>query len=511
MIQINTNEQTSIAIDCFRTIINSVDGEILVADFAHEVDNYLLATTGSFAQNNGVFELTTSNSDLEYSFNMPVLVLPNTISSKASRTVVMDVKNELGESVSIEIDNVSEEIVANDNFVSYTINAYSMSGKEVRFVLQSQLSGKVSIDNIKIVLREYTEEIEDMEAAVDFIINVESGRDVRILQITDTQIIDPGQCRYPERLGGNVTPLTPEDIENGCFRYIREAIERTNPDLIIFTGDITYGEFDDNGEILTKIIEFMESFNIPWAPAFGNHDNETMKGVTWQCQQFENAKNCLFKRGEITGNGNYSIGIMQDGKLIKVVYMMDSNGCRNAYNYEYKPELGGYNQGEKIQTSQGFGADQVEWLNKKSSEIDLIAGYSVSKIIAFHIPLAEFNSAAYEKGYVTIAGRDNSELFNLTRETEDKSADFGSKDENFGSFVCDGFWDILTQNGFDGVFVGHAHKCNFSIVYQGIRVTFGLKTSTFDYHSSDMLGGTLITIENSDGDFYVEHVYHKEV
>ena len=40
---------------------------------------------------------------------------------------------------------------------------------------------------------------------------------------------------------------------------------------------------------------------------------------------------CLFKRGDLTGNGNYSIGIVQDKQLIKTVYMMDTNYCKRAY------------------------------------------------------------------------------------------------------------------------------------------------------------------------------------
>ena len=45
----------------------------------------------------------------------------------------------------------------------------------------------------------------DVKTLVDFAVKAEIGREFRILQLTDTQIIDPGQSRYPERIGD--TPL----------------------------------------------------------------------------------------------------------------------------------------------------------------------------------------------------------------------------------------------------------------------------------------------------------------
>ena len=47
----------------------------------------------------------------------------------------------------------------------------------------------------------------DISQLVDFIVEVPSGRDAVILQLTDTQIIDAGKARTMERLG-NKNPLT---------------------------------------------------------------------------------------------------------------------------------------------------------------------------------------------------------------------------------------------------------------------------------------------------------------
>ena len=114
----------------------------------------------------------------------------------------------------------------------------------------------------------------------DYVIEIEEGRDAIVLQLTDTQIIDAAQAR-PNRVHDPVFWAT-DQVEERCYDYITEIIGATNPDLIILTGDIVYGEFDDSGTALISFIKFMEGFRIPWAPVFGNHDNESEKGVDWQ-------------------------------------------------------------------------------------------------------------------------------------------------------------------------------------------------------------------------------------
>ena len=156
-----------------------------------------------------------------------------------------------------------------------------------------------------------------LEELVDFVVEAEEGREFRILQITDVQLGDDSKYRLSD--GTDTTPVTYEELYANSFYYIEETVKRTQPDLIIMTGDNVQGELDDDGLCLQQLVAFMESLEIPWAPIFGNHDNESAMGVSWQCRQFEEAEYCLFKRGNVTGNSNYTIGIEQSGKLIKVL------------------------------------------------------------------------------------------------------------------------------------------------------------------------------------------------
>ena len=129
----------------------------------------------------------------------------------------------------------------------------------------------------------------------DFVLHISNGKNPVILQLTDTQIIDASQKRFPTRIGNEeIGYWLPTRKNERCYNYLTEIITSVKPDLIIMTGDVVYGEFDDKGSSLTEFIEFMEKFEIPWAPVFGNHDNECTKGVDWPCQQSERATHCIF-------------------------------------------------------------------------------------------------------------------------------------------------------------------------------------------------------------------------
>lgn len=101
------------------------------------------------------------------------------------------------------------------------------------------------------------------ENPCDYTIAVDSGEAINILQITDPQITEGGI----------------EQLNSKCFKYIDYAIEESQPDLIIVTGDIIYGRYDQNGTLLSALIDYFEEKEIPWAPVFGNHDNESAKGT----------------------------------------------------------------------------------------------------------------------------------------------------------------------------------------------------------------------------------------
>lgn len=356
-------------------------------------------------------------------------------------------------------------------------------------------------------------ETEDVMDKVDFMVSVPESKEPVILQLTDPQIIDPTQQRSETRLSSSLAAYWATDKKDElCYDYIREIIGATNPDLIILTGDIVYGEFDDNGENLLEFISFMESFNIPWAPVFGNHDNESKMGADWQCAQLENATNCLFKQRTLTGNGNYTVGIEQGGKLTRVFFMLDSNGCGAASTASTK--------NGHTKTSAGFGNDQISWYTNLAKAITRLSP-ETKLSMAFHMQIEAFKDA------MSIYSVNGSYTNVFIDEADNRSdGDFGFTGRGAkGAWDSDyTVWNSIKALGFDSVFVGHEHSNSSSIVYEGIRLQYGMKCSAYDrnnyiktdgsievaaYSSNNTpwLGGSVFSLD-ADGEIKDPYIYY---
>lgn len=360
-----------------------------------------------------------------------------------------------------------------------------------------------------------TDPAPDYADLVDFVVEVEPGRDIRVLQLTDTQIIDAGQMRYETRLSEVEQQLWATDkMETGYKNYLREIIGETKPDFIFITGDVVYGEFDDNGSVLTDFIAFMEGFGIPWAPVFGNHDNESHMGADWQCQQFENAEHCLFLQRTLTGNGNYSVGLAQGGQLVRVFFMLDSNGCGNM-SEESKAN-------RHSTTSIGFATNQVKWFTEAANKIHTAA--PDAKIsFAFHIQPAEFTAAFSGYGFKNADTLANP--INIDNAADKADTDFGYIGRDLKSpWSNPNIWKKLLETGADSVFVGHEHCNSGSVVVDGIRYQYGMKSSIYDrinYLQSDgsiqggyeltgtpLVGGTIMAVKQGTGEITDAHIVY---
>lgn len=345
----------------------------------------------------------------------------------------------------------------------------------------------------------------------DFVVEVEANRDIVVLQLTDTQIIDKAQARP----GRDVSDFWATDKkEERCYAYIRETIEATKPDFIIITGDIVYGEFDDDGSSLLSFVEFMESFEIPWSPVFGNHDNESKKGVDWQCEQFENAEHCLFEQRELTGNGNYSVGLAQGGELKRVFYMLDSNGCANASE---ESKANGHTK-----TTVGFGDDQIAWY---TSDVKRLKKCSPNTKISFayHIQQAVFYKAFLKYGF----NKDNTNQdINIDTLENKAEGDFGYIGRGLKTpwDNDESKWKKMKELGVDSIFVGHEHCNSASVVFRGVRLQYGQKSSEYDRFNciaedgtitgayektgTSLIGGTVVLLSKEDGIISDAYIYY---
>lgn len=320
----------------------------------------------------------------------------------------------------------------------------------------------------------------------DFVLELgkeRKGDEIRILQLTDMQVIDSSQQRTPDRLRHDETVAWErEKIKGNCYDHISSVVAQTNPDLIFITGDIVYGQFDDSGEVLKDFIGFMDSFKIPWSAVYGNHDNESKIGMEKQCEMYENGKYCMFKRGTVSGNSNFTLGISVDGELKRVMYMLDSHGALR---------------------KQDLLPDQIEYVTEKARALKDKYNTVAEGFMAFHVPVDCYKKATYSKGYAN----DQKKYFNIGVDVKPQDDDIGFDYEMGGYIETDeSFDEFLKLANIKGVFMGHHHNSCASIKYKGIKWTYGLKTGQYDYHIRGISGGTLITVNRENDDFKVQHI-----
>lgn len=375
------------------------------------------------------------------------------------------------------------------------------------------------LDFIKIqkVVVENENRLSDLLGLVDFAVEVESGREPIILQLTDTLVLDSAQVRKDGILSDYQTEFWSADMaDDNCYTYITETVNATKPDLIIISGNLVYGEFDDNGTAFKSFVDYMESLGIPWAPVFGEHDNESVKGVDWQCDILESAENCLFKQRNLTGNGNYTVGIIQNNKLLRVFYMLDSSGCKNAS----KASL----NNNHTKTTAGFGKDQIVWYERLIGKTQKISPDTKISFV-YGIQQSAFGDALAKYGFTENFTRETP--INLNK-TSCQAGDFGYIGANLNNA-----WDTdntvingMKKLGVDSVFSGGEAANSASVLYDGVRFQYGQKSSTYGYYNNvlndgtvkalypedngytPLIGGTVIPISYSDGSIKEPYIYY---
>ena len=119
--------------------------------------------------------------------------------------------------------------------------------------------------------------------------------------------------------------------------------------------------------------------------------------------------------------------------------------------------------------------------------------------------------------------------FPLVIDNFDKSGrDFGVVMYPIDRFDEDNsIYELFKELGVDSVLVGHDHEVSASVVYEGIRFQFGLKSSTYDSNiyidgggnfkkswipaGTPMIGGTVMELDTSGAIEKAYHYYCKNV
>ena len=282
-------------------------------------------------------------------------------------------------------------------------------------------------------------------------------KDFVILNFTDNHYGDYDYRRFTA-LGTNFTA--------------RRLVKKIKPDLITVSGDIVCT--DSTIYSVKRFTDLMESFGVPWAPVFGNHDDEGNCDLNYLADIMQKSPHCILRKGPASmGVGNYVIGIAEeDGsgseRLAEALIMMDSH--HSACTQE-----------------------QVEWFSWAAEGVNTLSGGSAEITTMMHIPLAQYQYGCDEKW-------DSKK--NMWKPDSGAVGTYGEKiccaRDADGNPVDNGLFDAIRKAGGRYVFCGHEHLNIFSFVYDGVRLTYMMKIGKGSGFSPLLNGGTKIVV-GSDG------------
>lgn len=310
------------------------------------------------------------------------------------------------------------------------------------------------------------------------------GKDFVILNLTDPQMNNAEWAEgHPHR----------KTIEH----TLAELVRRTAPDLITVSGDLAWAGEDHSYEMLFSLLD---SFGIPWAPVWGNHDNQ--KGAEYTDSLADRVlmrRHSIYEKGDpALGNGNYIISVEEEGRPVTALFMMDSHDREPFVN-------------QKGETEEAWGrlnAAQIEWY---SAEVEKIAamGYCDSAMI-MHIPVYAYrdaSAAAYREG-LNLREMTLEQSLSETVWNPGYEGSFGVQYEGVCSYSAeDGVFAAVKKVGHTRlILAGHDHINNWVIAYEGVKLAYGLKTGSGCYWRPQLSGGTVVTV-SKDGISDLRHEY----
>ncbi len=291
-----------------------------------------------------------------------------------------------------------------------------------------------------------------------------------------------------------------ENLEETTTAFMKEALAKYKPDLVVFLGDNTIADGYDNQRAAIKALTApVNEAGIPYTLVFGNHDQENGVDKEELLQIYQEDANCLAVDAapEIYGCGNHNLPIYSsDGeKILFNLWLIDSgskNTDEGASGYDYVHE------------------DQIQWYKDTAEALKAQnGGVTVPAINFQHIIVPEI----YDELYTELPFA----LGEATRNIGDKSFALIPNLTKLNGYcseppcppsVYDGQFDAWLEVGdIMASFHGHDHVNAFKVDVKGIDVVNVPTVGCNVYHDDLTRGAGLITLKENDLSTYeYEHI-----
>ncbi|MGM9625633.1 MAG: metallophosphoesterase family protein [Eubacteriales bacterium] len=316
-----------------------------------------------------------------------------------------------------------------------------------------------------------------------FLLKKTAGKDFLVLNLSDPQL---GNDEWEE--GGNCRILK---------KTVGELIERVRPDLITVSGDLSWA---GNDRAYDMLADYLDSFSVPWAPVWGNHDNQGGPAyIDSLADRYLSHPYCLYEKGDpALGNGNYVIGIMQNDRIVSAILMMDSHDRLDYTDTD----------GETRTAWAKLYPEQLDWYRAQIRALEQRGCKDTAVIM--HIPIYAYRDAsrAAYKPELDLSGITLEQAQGDSVWNEGYEDSVGVQYEGICSFVYDdGVFPVIRGLGSTKyVIAGHDHVNNWMIRYQGVRLVYSLKAGNGCYWNPILNGGTVLRIGDS-GIIGAEHEF----
>lgn len=287
--------------------------------------------------------------------------------------------------------------------------------------------------------------------------------------------------------------------DNQAINAVAAMVAEEKPDLVIVTGDIAYpvpfqaGTFNNKtGAVI--FASLMEKLGVYWCPAFGNHDTEaysyfSREDISELYSNRQKYPHCLFQSGpkDVDGYGNYIVNVQTSkGEITQSFVMLDSHSY---IDNDYFGIMWKYDCVHK---------NQVEWYEQQIKALTKINNNKTPKsLMFFHMPPQEMLTAYNE--YKENGYKDTADSKYTGGKAGEKNLVVYPSEKNYGLFD-----KCLELGSTKGIFFGHDHLNNFTMLYKGIQLTYDYTVDYLAYVGINKYGAqrgcTMITTK-PDGSF----------
>lgn len=290
------------------------------------------------------------------------------------------------------------------------------------------------------------------------------------------------------------------DVHHPHCRIFTEStkaiVDKIHPDLITVTGDLSWA---GNDLAYDAIADFLDSLMIPWAPVWGNHDNQGGGAyIDSVVERYLKHPYCRYEKGDpALGNGNYVIGIREGDTLVEGLILMDSH---DRVPYHTPDHDDGKVWAKLIPEQLIWYQEQVKMLQSQGCQ---------DSTLFMHIPIYAYQDAwqAAFRAELDPTGIDPQATKDCWNPGYENS--FGVRYEGICSYPEDeGAFAVIQPLGHTHHIVsGHDHVNNFVIPYGGVKFVYSLKAGAGCYWNPKLNGGTVLRItENGVADVWHEFV-----